>query len=333
MLQLHRSERELDAHSCYWVCTFANRQHNLSDLAGGIMDTPFVKCLNSEACVGTILVLDGNCTPFSRVWCILELHVSARENAKEHHLYDLAAWCPKAGCLYERAALQLQLSEETFSDRMEFDDGEFPEHVADVGAYVDVRAAQASRPTDKKAIMDHISGQEDSLNSFVASRFINAALRWSAGQGDTVKVAALIDRGADVQARAADGQSPSSKAAEKGMVECLKVLIEARANVDASDTDGRSPVYKAVTEGNIECLKVLVEASADVNAARTFDGNTPAHQAARRDDVDCLKVLAEAGADLSRKNKEGETPRDLALQFGKFDAEDFLDEATAGVNK
>ena len=39
---LHRG---LDSATYYWMCTFANNQHDLSELEGGLMDTPFVKAI------------------------------------------------------------------------------------------------------------------------------------------------------------------------------------------------------------------------------------------------------------------------------------------------
>lgn len=57
----------------YWVCAFANRQHELGlDMGKDPGDSSFVKAmLNAD---GLILLLDKNAHPFSRIWCCFEIY-------------------------------------------------------------------------------------------------------------------------------------------------------------------------------------------------------------------------------------------------------------------
>ena len=56
---------------CYWICAYANNQHNLADEIGeNPRESAFYFAL--QECRGIILVLDEDATPFRRAWCIFE---------------------------------------------------------------------------------------------------------------------------------------------------------------------------------------------------------------------------------------------------------------------
>jgi hypothetical protein len=161
LLNFHAKQREV-GEKFYWMCTFANNQHDLSELGGGIEDTPFVKVLRDPQCEGTVVLLNPDCTPFERMWCVLELSVSTK-NASDKtppHLYDIAAWIlartqywdgkPEPGDI---PALQLDNGNGTTSDTVEAGvKGFFPLDVARKGIEIDIEAAGASRETDKIGI-------------------------------------------------------------------------------------------------------------------------------------------------------------------------------------
>eukprot|EP00747_Dinoflagellata_sp_TGD_P109130 gnl/TRDRNA2_/TRDRNA2_170594_c0_seq10.p2 gnl/TRDRNA2_/TRDRNA2_170594_c0~~gnl/TRDRNA2_/TRDRNA2_170594_c0_seq10.p2 ORF type:complete len:104 (+),score=16.71 gnl/TRDRNA2_/TRDRNA2_170594_c0_seq10:495-806(+) len=74
MLKYQVKIRQLTLLTIYWMCTFANNQHNLSELAAAdVLETPFAKAIMSESCLGTIaLMTEKTAMPFERVWCVLE---------------------------------------------------------------------------------------------------------------------------------------------------------------------------------------------------------------------------------------------------------------------
>src|SRR5690606_19655703 len=59
-------------------------------------------------------------------------------------------------------------------------------------------------------------------------------------------VAALLDAGADVHARDAQGATPLLSAARGGRVDAFDALVQASADVAARDADGRSALAHAV---------------------------------------------------------------------------------------
>ncbi|CAE8634191.1 unnamed protein product [Polarella glacialis] len=75
-IQAHRPLRQLQAESAYWVCAYANNQHELNnDLVTDPMETSFLKAMQMS--LGVLLILDAHATPFSRIWCCFEEGVVA----------------------------------------------------------------------------------------------------------------------------------------------------------------------------------------------------------------------------------------------------------------
>ena len=82
-------------------------------------------------------------------------------------------------------------------------------------------------------------------------------------------IRAMLECGADINARDNDGQTALMNANDE---DCIKVLIEAGADVNAKDNDGWTPLMHLYHEGP-EIIEMLIKAGADVNA-RDNDGET-----------------------------------------------------------
>ena len=77
-------------------------------------------------------------------------------------------------------------------------------------------------------------------------------------------------------------------------------------------------LHEAIEEGNIETVKQAIADSADVNAnVQSWNGWTPLHFEAQRNQKVGAKLLIANGADVNGKDKDGETPLDLAVSGGK----------------
>lgn len=58
----------------YWICSFANAQHDVETLLNvGLEASPFELALRSRSCKGTVMVVDEEATPLSRIWCLYEV--------------------------------------------------------------------------------------------------------------------------------------------------------------------------------------------------------------------------------------------------------------------
>ncbi|CAE8586475.1 unnamed protein product [Polarella glacialis] len=72
----------------YWVCGYANRQHELShDLGEEAQSSAFHSAL--ELSHGVLLILDNTAKPFSRIWCDYELYFTITEGI--HYICGLLA--------------------------------------------------------------------------------------------------------------------------------------------------------------------------------------------------------------------------------------------------
>lgn len=92
-----------------------------------------------------------------------------------------------------------------------------------------------------------------------AKQAINDQLYEAARKGDAAEVKALLDRGADVNARFRYGATALFKAAEKGNTEVVKLLLERGADATVKDTFyGATAMTWALDKGHVETVRALL---------------------------------------------------------------------------
>ena len=143
---------------------------------------------------------------------------------------------------------------------------------------------------------------------------------------DVESVRALIEAGADVNARASEDDTPLTCAVWFGAAcDCITALIEAGADAEASYFGTSDRMYRqgewtalriASYEGHTEQVKRLIAGGAKVNAAGP-DGITALMLAASYWDCteEKVQVLLSAGADPLLKSREGKTAFDYAFAY------------------
>lgn len=108
-------------------------------------------------------------------------------------------------------------------------------------------------------------------------------LHWAAWKDHTTVVTALLDAGADIEARDKDNRAPLHFAAIMGHLEVVSLLLRSGANPDARTNDHRTALHLAASEGHTAVFSVL---------------------------------LSQGKADIGVKNQNGETALDVAIARG-----------------
>lgn len=164
---------------------------------------------------------------------------------------------------------------------------------------------------------------------------MSAALMAAAQAGDTARIQALLEAGADANWVDANGMTPLMAAARDGHLAAVQALLAAGADVNARDARDFTALFYAVhnpelDRGFPEVVQALVDAGADVNA-RIFYGITPLMLAAGGGEGAVCEVLLAAGADVNATNDGGRTALAMARERHWVDVINLLHEATGFV--
>ncbi|KAG8435535.1 hypothetical protein GDO86_013462 [Hymenochirus boettgeri] len=144
------------------------------------------------------------------------------------------------------------------------------------------------------------------------------------------------------------GDTPLICACRKGHIKVASYLLSREANVNLTNSKERTCLHYAVrrkfsfldylliiilmpvllvgyiimmsrTRQNERLIRLLVQSGVNVDAV-DYQGNTALHYACRMKSNSIVLILLEARADPEIKNKDGESPIDIAhrLKFGKI---------------
>lgn len=137
----------------------------------------------------------------------------------------------------------------------------------------------------------------------------NEDLLVAARKGDLPAVRALLERGADVNAKTAYGATPLSYASDKGHVEVVRLLLERGADPNAKDTFyGATPISWAAGNKHAEIVRLLLKHGAKGAAEALMAGARQGHAG-----------LVEAVLDHGGLAPEALTPALAAAMRGKHD--------------
>ncbi len=117
-------------------------------------------------------------------------------------------------------------------------------------------------------------------------------------------VAALADRGANLEATDGMGRTPLCYAAQSGSLDTVLMLLDLGANVRHVDQTGNTPLAWAAGFGTLAMCEAMIEAGAEVDSGSgTLIGFTPLIWAASvGEDVDKVKLLLERDADVEARD-------------------------------
>ena len=173
-----------------------------------------------------------------------------------------------------------------------------------------LRAGRSAFPTGVAGFVDLVltqryePGQENMLLRLAART-----------DGALAAAAALLERGASVDAADARGRTPLICAAAANAADTVVLLLQRGASAYAVDRRCRTPLHCAALASATESALWLITAGAPLEC-RDAAGATPLMLAASspRDDPECIRVLLESGADVGAKDARGCTALHLAAR-------------------
>jgi ankyrin repeat protein len=127
-----------------------------------------------------------------------------------------------------------------------------------------------------------------------ASNAADSELVDAVRQSDTRTVAAILESGADPNARDEIGATALMYAAALATPDCLRILIDAGAEVNATSGAGATALTWA--GGDTAKIQLLLDRGGNINA-RSKDGTTALVTAARRGNTEAMRLLLARGAD------------------------------------
>lgn len=142
-----------------------------------------------------------------------------------------------------------------------------------------------------------------------------------AWQNEYVILYLLEQRNIRIDVRNIDGNSPlhvfCSSFYNPLCHEAFARFLEKGADVNSRNNNEETPLHKAIFNTRIRMLLVqlLLDAGADVNA-RSSRGGTPLHYAIHLNRQDVLQIFVENGADLSIRDDNGDTVLDVCEHSG-----------------
>ena len=117
---------------------------------------------------------------------------------------------------------------------------------------------------------------------------------------DIPTIQALIDKGADVNAKTADGWTALMSASSSGYVgsdghlKVVQALLAKSADVNAKSNDGWTALMSASGKGHLTVVQALLDKAADVNA-KDDAGETALSLAKANGHSDIAELLIKAG--------------------------------------
>jgi 26S proteasome non-ATPase regulatory subunit 10 len=134
----------------------------------------------------------------------------------------------------------------------------------------------------------------------------------SVPDGEAV-VKLLLQKGADVNEKTANGQTALHFVASKKNLDVARLLIESTppASTRGRDRRGQYPIHRAAAAGSAPMVQLLLKNRSPLNAADN-DGYTPLHHAVAEGHGDVAVLLLKEGADFTLKTGDEMLALDLA---------------------
>jgi ankyrin repeat protein len=153
------------------------------------------------------------------------------------------------------------------------------------GADPNVALATGQTPLMTAARTGNVAAVEALLGAGAAVEAKHAtkaqtALMWAIAEHHKDAARALIDRGANIDARTAAGFTPLLFAAREGDFDTSRLLLAKGVDINESSSEGVTPLLAAIVRGHVDLAFFLLEHGAKPDGNAAVAGYTPLHWAA-----------------------------------------------------
>ena len=143
------------------------------------------------------------------------------------------------------------------------------------------------------------------------------SLHTACKHGNLSMAKTMIEHGASVNKKAADGRTPLAQAVCYNQCEMVKLLVsEYGCDVNVRGKGGRSLLHLAATKSGVDMLYLLIKEYGMAPLLVDEKGNTPLHLCSRLDiPKNMTTLLYEFHAPVYVRNRAGKTPKDVAHYY------------------
>ena len=179
---------------------YANNQHKISE---EMLTNPFLKAMS--ICEGTVSILDAGCVVYSRIWCIFELFKSVMGDNSNYE-FDVYTEIDTDGDIGAVGITHGYIRSDGNNPFVKTErESKFPLDRILQSINVDVKQAKASLETDRKLILNTISGRSiddpvvdnhdkyDELNNILRGIFVAPALEKIIKESDVDTITRCFD--------------------------------------------------------------------------------------------------------------------------------------------
>ncbi len=211
-----------------------------------------------------------------------------------------------------------------------------------------IRRREAAQPTDRTRLSDELleaaaSGDTNRLGALIdqgadvnvrdrrkGSSYGFTPLMWAAMEGHLTAVRRLLESGAEVDARDEhDRATALIRAADNDRTEAGKLLLDGGGDANARDRHGYTALMGAAEQGHSRMARLLLQHGAEVNAKHKSDGTDALMLAADEEQLGVVQILLEAGADPRASDSDGRTALMRVAETERVDIAKELVEAHA----
>jgi ankyrin repeat protein len=140
------------------------------------------------------------------------------------------------------------------------------------------------------------------------------ALHWAVHRGDLDLVRRLLRAGARVNVRNDFGASPMSEAAVVADPATIEALLAAGADVESPNADGQTALMVVARTSQVEAARLLLKRGANVNAVERWRGQTPLMWAAAQQQPAMVGALIAAGANVNARSTVNNWERQVTAE-------------------